>query len=95
MSLGTTWGLFRHYWVLAKLVITILAIIILLLHMQPISHIAAVARETTLSSTDLRELRIQLVADAGAGLLVLLVVTALAVYKPRGMYDPVRVAKAT
>ena len=40
---------------------------------------------TTLSSTDLRELRIQLVVAAGAGLLVLLVATTLAVYKPRGM----------
>ena len=84
-SLGTTWGLFRHYWVLAKLLINILATIILLLHMQPISQIAAVAAETTLSSADLHGLRIQVVADAGAALLVLLVATTLAVYKPRGM----------
>jgi hypothetical protein len=34
---------------------------------------------------DLRKLQIQLVADAGAALLVLLVATTLAVYKPRGM----------
>ena len=38
-----------------------------------------------MSSADLRGLRIQLVADAGAALLVLLVATTLAVYKPRGM----------
>src|SRR5215469_13667182 len=31
-SLGTHWGLFRHYWVSAKFVLTILATIILLLH---------------------------------------------------------------
>lgn len=84
-SLGTTWGLFRHYWVLAKLLLTIFATIALLLHTQPIAYMAHVAVETTLSGADLRELRIQLVADAGAALLVLLVTTTLAVYKPRGM----------
>jgi hypothetical protein len=34
-SLGTNWGLFRHYWVMAKLVLTVLATIILLVHTQP------------------------------------------------------------
>ena len=38
-SLGTPWGLFRHYWVLVKLLITIPASIVLLLHMQPIGHL--------------------------------------------------------
>jgi hypothetical protein len=84
-SLGTTWGLFRHYWVLAKLLITVSATVVLLMHMQPISYIAAIMAETTLSTADLRGLRIHLVADAGAALLVLLAVTALSVYKPRGM----------
>lgn len=84
-SLGTEWGLFRHYWILVKLLITILATILLLVHMQPISYTAGVAAETTLSSADLGGLRIQLVADAGAALLVLLVATTLSVYKPQGM----------
>ena len=84
-SPGTKWGLFRHYWILVKLLITILATIVLLLHMQPTSLLAGVAAERTLSSADLHGLRIQLVADAGAALLVLLVATTLAVYKPRGM----------
>ena len=84
-SLGTTWGLFRHYWVLAKLLLTILATVALLLHTQPISYMASAASVTTLSSADLRGLRIQLVVDAGAALLVLLVATTLAVYKPPGM----------
>jgi hypothetical protein len=84
-SLGTPWGLFRHYWVLAKLVLTLVATLLLLLHTQPIGYVAGVAAETTLSGGDLRGLRIQLVADAGAALLVLLVATALSVYKPRGM----------
>ena len=85
LSLGTPWGLFRHYWILMKLLITLLATFGLLVHMQPISYMADVAAETTLSSADLRGLRIQLVVYAAAALLALLVATALAVYKPRGM----------
>ena len=84
-SLGTTWGLFRHYWVLAKFLITIPATLVLLLHMQPIGHMARVVAETTLARGDLAGMRIQLVANAGAALLVLLVATALSVYKPGGM----------
>jgi hypothetical protein len=84
-SLGTTWGLFRHYWVLAKLLIAILATLLLLLHTRPISHVAGVAADGALSSGDLRRLRIQLVADAVAALVALIIATALSVYKPRGM----------
>ena len=84
-SLGTTWGLFRHYWVLAKLLITVLATIVLLLQMESITYLAGVAAETTFSRADLREARISLVAHAGGGLLVLLVPATLSVYKPRGM----------
>src|SRR5688500_14178347 len=34
MSLGTTWGLFRHYWVLVKFGLTVFATIILLIYMR-------------------------------------------------------------
>ena len=84
-SLGTTWGLFRHYWVLIKLLMTVLATALLLVHMQPTSYMARVAAERVLSGSDLRGLRIQLAADAGAAVVVLLVATALSVYKPRGL----------
>ena len=85
-SLGTTWGLFRHYWVLVKLLITIPVTIVLLVHMQPISVLAgAAAKTTTLSSADLQGLRNLLVTAAGATVLVLLVLTTLSIYKPRGM----------
>jgi hypothetical protein len=83
-ALGTTWGLFRHYWILIKLLLNILATVILLLHTQPIDRLAAAVARTTLSSTDLRPVRIQLVVDAGAALLALLVATTLSVYKPQG-----------
>jgi hypothetical protein len=85
-SLGTTWGLFRHYWILAKLLINVFATIVLLLFMQTLSSLAGVAGETTLSSDDLDGLRDPSpVLHAGAALLLLLAATTLAVYKPRGM----------
>ena len=84
-ALGTPWGLVRHYWVLIKLLITPLATLVLLVHMQPIEHVAEVARHTLMTQGDLSELRVQLVVDAAAGALVLLVATALSVYKPRGL----------
>src|SRR5262245_36929126 len=31
-SFGTSWGLFRHYWVVTKLLLTLLATVILLVH---------------------------------------------------------------
>ena len=85
-SLGTKWGLFRHYWVLAKLLINVFATIVLLLYMQTLGSLAGVAAETTLSSDDLGVLRSPSpVLHAGAALLLLLVATTLAVYKPRGV----------
>lgn len=85
-SLGTTtWGLFRHYWVVAKLLLNILATVLLLLHTQPIGDLVDAAAHANLSSVDLRPVRIQLVADAGAALLALLAATTLSVYKPAGL----------
>ena len=84
-SLGTAWGLFRHYWVLAKLALTVFATVVLLLKMKLIGYVAGVAAETTLSGADLRALRVQLVIHAAGGLLVLLAITMLSVFKPWGM----------
>jgi hypothetical protein len=85
-SLRTKWGLFRHYWVLLKLLINVVATIVLLLYMQTLSYLADVAAATTLSSGDLHGMRNPSpVLHAGAALLLLLVATTLAVYKPRGM----------
>jgi hypothetical protein len=84
-SLGTTWGLFRHYWVVTKLLLTVVATLILLVHTQPIDRVAAVAAQRTLAIGDLHQLRFQLVGDACAALFVLLMTTALSVYKPWGM----------
>ena len=64
---------------------TVLATLILLVHTQPIDRVAAVVAQTTLAIGDLRQLRLQLVRDACAALFVLLMTTALSVYKPWGM----------
>jgi hypothetical protein len=85
-SLGTQWGLFRYYWVLAKLLINLFATIVLLLYMQTLGSLGRLAADTTLSTDDLGVLRSPSpVLHAGAALLLLLVATGLAVYKPRGM----------
>jgi len=85
-SLGTTWGLFRHYWILTKLVINVFASVILLMYMQTLGFLARVAAEVPLSSGDLSGLRSPSpVIHSGLGMLLLLVATTLSVYKPRGM----------
>jgi len=81
----TPWGLFRHYWVVAKLLIAVVATIVLLVHMQPIRGLGRAATEQALAVDEFRDVRIQLVADAGAALVVLLAATALSVFKPRGL----------
>jgi hypothetical protein len=82
MSLGTPWGLFRHYWVLITLVLTILSTVVLLLHMPDVSSLADMAREP--DGANLDELGGDLL-HPGLGLVVLLVIMVLNVYKPRGM----------
>jgi hypothetical protein len=84
LSLGTPWGLFRHYWIIVKLVINFLSTAILLIHLSPIRHMAQIADQGTITNAA-RPAQIQLVVAAAAGLVALLVATGLAVYKPRGM----------
>ncbi len=82
MALGTQWGLFRHYWVLLSLVLTILATVVLLVHMQTVSDVTAIAAETPGAAVGALPGE---VAHAGIGMLVLLVIQVLNIYKPRGM----------
>jgi hypothetical protein len=84
MSLGTQWGLFRHWWVLISFVLTVLATVVLLTQLGPIRQFAGVAADPGTSAGDLRALRTTLVHSLG-GTVVLLVILALNVYKPRGM----------
>src|ERR671916_1086388 len=84
MSLGTKWGLFRHYWVLISLLLTIIATVVLLVETQTISYFADRAADPTTSGDDLRTLGNTLIHSVG-GTVVLLVILVLNVYKPRGM----------
>jgi hypothetical protein len=84
-SLGTEWGLFRHHWIVIKLVLNVLAGGVLLLHMGPIGEAARAAAGPAPSIADLHGARVQLVGDAIAALAVLAVATALSVIKPRGV----------
>jgi len=82
MALATSWGLFRHYWVLFSLVLTVIATAVLLLHMPTVSSMADIAQEAEGARLD------ALGGDLfhpGIGLVVLLVIQVLNVYKPRGM----------
>lgn len=82
-SLGTAWGLFRYYWVIAKLLITVLATGLLLVHMQPVGHLADAAARAALDGV--KAVRIQLLADAVAAAVALLTAAGLSVFKPRGV----------
>ncbi|MCI0711271.1 MAG: DUF2269 domain-containing protein [Chloroflexi bacterium] len=86
MALGTKWGLFRHYWVLMSLVLTLIATIILIENMQTVRFYTGVAAK--MENTDAARLRNGLQGEllhAGVGLLVLLAIQVLNVYKPRGL----------
>ena len=84
MALGTKWGLFRHYWTLISLLLTVIATIVLLAETRTISAFAGIAADPTTSSDDLRALGSTLVHSVG-GMVVLLVNMWLNVYKPRGL----------
>ncbi|HEV8559956.1 MAG TPA: DUF2269 domain-containing protein [Actinophytocola sp.] len=79
-ALGTSWGLFRHYWVLVKLLLTLVSTTVLLVETQTINSLT----ETAGSVADPRELPGSLPHSIG-GLVVLLTTTILSVYKPRGL----------
>ncbi len=82
-SLGTSWGLFRHWWVIAKLTITVVSTAILLLYTSTLTLLADAARDPgghlgLLPSSSP-------VLHSGAALVVLLAAAALSVYKPRSL----------
>jgi hypothetical protein len=70
--------------VTVKLAITVLATGALLLHMPPISHIANAAAAPDWSDDTLTGLRVQLVIQSAAALVVLLLAIALSIHKPQG-----------
>jgi len=84
-SLLTKWGLLRHYWVLLKLLITSGATFLLIVHTQPIGRLSNIAAKTIVLGVYPRGTQIQMVATSAATLVMLVMLTGLAIYKPRGM----------
>ena len=83
LSLGTSWGLFRHYWVVLKLGITVFATVILLIYMGTFRQMAGVAADPVMDLAAVRNA--SPVAHAVLALALLLAATVLGVYKPFGM----------
>jgi hypothetical protein len=82
MSVGTPWGLVRHYWVLIALALTVLALAVLVFHMPAVTAGADLAR--TLDDRAVTELGGDVLHPA-LGLVVLIVIAVLNIIKPRGM----------
>ena len=85
MSLGTSWGLVRHYWVVVKLGLTLAATLVLLAYTGTLSALSETASAPP-SSPDAALLRTNSVIIHSVGaLVVLFVANVLAVFKPRGL----------
>lgn len=84
MSLGTTWGMFQHYWVIFKLLLTSLATLVLLIFTQTINSMVTVALDPTVSISKIISMGAGLNHAIGA-LVVLFLIIILSVYKPRGI----------
>lgn len=83
-SLLSGWGLFRHWWIVVKLVASIIVPIVLLFQMQGIRLIAdAAASGLVLDSFG--GARMSFIVHAGGGFVILLLPMILSVYKPRGL----------
>jgi hypothetical protein len=85
-SLGTQWGLVRHYWVLIKLVLTTGSLVLLLVHLRVIDSTAEhrMGAAAVHGADEFDAMRLQLVVDSAAALVVLIVATLLSILKPRG-----------
>jgi len=82
-GLGTRWGLFRHYWVIAKLAINVVSTVVLLSYLQTLNHLALVAADPTRPLESVRSASPLL--HAGAATVLLAVAMVLSIYKPKGI----------
>jgi cytochrome bd-type quinol oxidase subunit 2 len=81
LSLGTKWRLFEYYWVVVSLAVTVVAAVVLVLHVPAVDALAAVASQPR---SDISVLGNDLVHALG-GLIVLTVPLVLNVVKPKGL----------
>jgi hypothetical protein len=83
ISLGTPWGLIRHYWVVLKLLITAFATVILLIYMGTFRQMAGVAADPIVDLGLVRNP--SPLVHAILAMVLLVIATVLGVYKPFGM----------
>ena len=82
-ALGTNWGLLRHYWVLAKFVLTAVAFAVMVLNLDSVSgHADHVAHSP---AADLPGVAAHNLQHAVGGLVILLLAAILGLYKPRAL----------
>lgn len=84
-ALGTAWGLTRHWWVLLKLGLTLLAAAALLVHLQSTSLMAKTVKVRDLAPSELVAARWQLVIAPTLALILLAFNASLGVVKPSGL----------
>lgn len=82
LALGSRWGLLRHYWVVISLGLTAAATGVLLLHMPDVSALQEQASGR--SGHELESMGSDL-GHSTLGLLVLVTILVLNIYKPRGL----------
>ena len=83
LSLGTRWGMVRHYWVAIKLVITLFSTAILLIYMGTFRQMAGVAADPVVELELVRNP--SPLTHAILAVILLIAATVLAIYKPFGM----------
>ena len=81
-ALGSNWGLLRHYWVLAKFVLTVVAFTVMMSNLETVSDHAD--HVVHMRGGDLPGAGHDLQHAVG-GLAVLLTAAILGLYKPRGL----------
>ena len=83
LSLGTAWGLFRHYWVVLKLLLTAFATVILLVYMETFRQMAGIAADPIVDLDVVRNA--SPIVHSVLALILLIAATVLAIDKPFGM----------
>lgn len=83
-ALGTKWGLLKHYWIIVKLILTVISTLLLMLHIQPIDTIAntAINSQNTFDFSTVE--LVNLISKSGAAIIALLIITTISIYKPWG-----------
>jgi len=82
LSLGTRWGLLRHYWVVLKLLITAFSTLMLMIYMGTFRQMAGVAADPVVELGLVRNPSPMVHAILAS--ILLLMATVLGVYKPFG-----------